>query len=232
MSSRMHPFVTCTRNPIGGGNLNCAFDCSYCWAQPMKEYHNWDKYHGEFRIIHKEIKRLLKLKKDDIPFICDMIDIGEPRIPKHVLTYLFTLIGTLKCENVLLSTKNPYVYIQFKRNIPPNVILGVTIETDLDITAQYSKAPSTEYRLICMEKLKDLLPNNKRFISIEPIMKFSPTFIKDIHNINPWGVAVGYDNYHNELLEPTLKETLELIKQLKEFTTVYRKSIRRRWRLY
>lgn len=232
MTNKMFPFVTCTRNPIGGGDLKCAFECSYCWAQDMKNRFKWKKYQGVFRIIHKEIKRLNKLKIDDLPFLCDMIDIGDPRIPKHVLIYLFTLIGTLKCESVLLLTKNPYVYIQFKRYISSNVILGATIETDLDITAQYSKAPSTEYRLICMEKLKDLLPNNKRFISIEPILDFSPTFIKDIANIEPWAVAVGYDNYFNDLDEPTLDITISLINQLEKFTCIYRKTIRKRWKLY
>ena len=229
----MFPFITCTRNPIGGGAKNgywCEFNCSYCYATDMKDYYNWDKYHGKHRLINKELKR--KFKEDDFPFLCNMIDIGDSRIPKEVLHAFFDWIKSLSCDNVLLLTKNPYVYIEFSYLIPINVVLGVTIETDLGITIKYSKAPLPDYRLICMEKLKDILPNNKRFISIEPIMKFSPTFIKDIANINPWAVAIGYDNWHNELPEPTLKDTLELIKQLEEFTIVYRKTIRRRWRLY
>lgn len=229
----MFPFITCTRNPIGGGAKNgywCIFNCSYCWANNLKDYRNWSKYHGEFRIFYKEFRRF---KKDDFPFICDMIDIGDTRIPFDVLYDLFTWIDNLTCENVLLLTKNPYVYIDYKDIIPKKAVLGATIETDLNMhTSKYSKAPNPKYRLICMEKIRDLLPDNKRFICIEPIMEFTRTFKSDIEKIEPWSVAVGYDNYHNELPEPTKDKTLSLINQLEKFTIVFRKTIRKKWGLY
>lgn len=229
--SKMFPFITSTINPIGGGDSGCIFNCSYCWAQDMKIYYKMDKYKDGFRLWNKELKK--KFKKDDFPFICDMIDIGDTRIPKELLHTLFSWIKSLKCDNVLLLTKNPYVFLEFSYMIPKNAVLGATIETDLYmLTRKYSSAPTPKYRLICMEKLKNRLPNNKRFISIEPIMNFTRYFKSDIENIEPWGVAIGYDNYHHKLPEPRISETLSLIEQMEKFTTVYRKTIRDRWGLY
>ena len=64
------------------------------------------------------------------------------------------------------------------------------------------------------------------FVSIEPIMQFSDMFADRVRAFEPWGVAVGYNNYSNGLLEPSLAETEELITALEGFTTVYRKTIR------
>jgi hypothetical protein len=50
-------------------------------------------------------------------------------------------------------------------------------------------------------------------------------FLRWIREINPMIVSVGYDNYHNNLPEPSLGKTLRLIGKLEEFTKVERKTI-------
>ena len=60
-------------------------------------------------------------------------------------------------------------------------------------------------------------------------MKFSNYFPKRIKNVEPRFVYVGYDNYGCKLPEPRLSETLWLIDELKRFTTVRTKTIRRAW---
>ena len=57
-------------------------------------------------------------------------------------------------------------------------------------------------------------------------MRFSGDFIKQLRKIEPWGVAVGYDNYKNGLPEPRLSDTKDLIAELEDFTTVYIKTLR------
>jgi hypothetical protein len=64
-------------------------------------------------------------------------------------------------------------------------------------------------------------------LSIEPIMKFTDVFPALILAIKPKFVAIGYDNYGNNLPEPSLAETEQLITTLKKAgITVYRKTIR------
>jgi hypothetical protein len=80
-----------------------------------------------------------------------------------------------------------------------------------------SKAPSTIERYNFM---KELSFKNK-IVSIEPIMDFDlETFAEWVRNINPVMVHVGYDNYNNNLVEPEISKTKQLIDQLNTFTRV------------
>jgi hypothetical protein len=64
-------------------------------------------------------------------------------------------------------------------------------------------------------------------ISIEPIMEYTTGFLYDLFRINPKFVAVGYDNYGNELPEPYLAKTMGLIAALEQAgIKVYRKTLR------
>ena len=69
------------------------------------------------------------------------------------------------------------------------------------------------------------------FISIEPILEFDlKWFVSNIKAVKPWAVAVGYDNYHNNLPEPELHKTERLIEELEKLNIkVYRKTIKKAW---
>jgi len=69
----------------------------------------------------------------------------------------------------------------------------------------------------------------RTFISIEPIMPFSEEFPWKIEKAEPWKVAVGYDNYDNNLPEPLKEETIQLIHDLRTFTSLDLKTIRKAW---
>ena len=220
--SRMFPFITHTVNPLGGGP--CPFNCYHggCWANLMKTRYGWEKYKGPWRVIEKELKNF---KHGDMVFPFDMTEIGAPGIPENIITELMAWIARQPCEMLLLS-KNPAFYRINADIMPHNAWLGATIETDSSITLEHSKAPTPWRRLVEMQWVAENLPANKTFVSIEPIMKFSPDFERSIMKIKPHAVAVGYDNYKNGLPEPRLAATESLIKELEEFTTVYRKTIR------
>jgi len=153
-----------------------------------------------------------------------MVDIGAPDIPPTVFFDLMAWIYHQPCQ-VLTLTKNPEVYRKYHEIIPKNVVLGATIESDLRVTKEYSKAPLPRDRLEAMYWLVDNMPND-RFISVEPIMAFSPLFSSEILTIKPWAVAVGYDNYKTGLIEPSLQETKQLISELSESTKVFTKTLR------
>lgn len=219
--SRMFPFITHTVNPLGGGP--CPYQCSYCWATDLKNRYKVlkEKYQGEWRIYPKELKQY---KHGDIVFPFDMIDIGCSGIPREIIIELMHWIADQPCE-VLLLTKNPTFFTKNHAILPRNAWLGATIETDTNVTLDYSKAPAPFVRLSEMQWVANNLPN-KTFVAIEPIMKFSPNFKQEIKKIRPHAVAIGYDNYHNGLSEPDLAATEGLIKELSTFTQIYRKTIR------
>lgn len=228
MGSRMFPFITKTWNPIAGGP--CPYNCygGGCWATMLKAKYGWEKYKGTFRIHEPAMKD--KFKPDDFVFVCDMTDIGNPRIPRSTLIDVFEHIAFFKDTDFLLLTKNPYWHIVWINHLPENVYLGATIETNLDHTLAVSHAPSTTHRLNVMEALKVSYPDRPRFISIEPIMKFDYQFLDLIIRAAPWGVAVGYDGYNNHLPEPKLEDTEKLIECIEEAgIQVFRKDMRRAW---
>jgi len=98
---------------------------------------------------------------------------------------------------------------------PKNVVLGATIESNRDYAV--SQAPPAIERYEAMKKL----PFKNKIVSIEPIMDFDlETFVQWIRDINPVTVHIGYDNYHNNLAEPSLAKTKELLQELSAFTNV------------
>ena len=230
----MFPFITHTCNPIAGGFFNtpdgeivaCPYSCSYCWARALINRYKYPKYQGPYRIHPPALKTY---KQDDFPFVQDMTDIGAPGIPKEVIFNVITWAGSQPCPMLFLS-KNPDFYLKYLNYWPENTVLGATIESDLRGVRQFSKAPLPISRLNAMIGLKkqflELGRKRRLFISIEPIMRFSQDFVKQLRKIEPWGIAVGYDNYKNGLPEPRLSDTKDLIAELEDFTTVYIKTLR------
>jgi len=102
--------------------------------------------------------------------------------------------------------------------------LGATIETNRSYN--FSKAPPVTERAKAMVDLK----YDRKFLSIEPILDFDlEIFAKRIEEIAPIRVAVGYDNWHNRLPEPSLTKTLQFIERLNEFTEVRERKLREAW---
>ncbi len=221
MTSRMFPFITKTWNPLGG---KCGFECSYCWAKALTKRHNFKKYQGVWYVDEKQL--LKSFTNKDFVFLQDMNDISF--CPLVSLYPIFSRIEGSSAKFLTL-TKNPRYFLDGKKWFltPLNVIIGATIETNRSIPENISKAPQPSERLHAMFELQQYT-YHKLFISIEPIMDFDlDEFAKRIILIKPWAVAVGYDNYNNHLIEPSMSKTEELIKKLEaNGITVYRKTIR------
>jgi len=225
--SRMFPFITRTWNPEGG---RCPHNCVYCWSMGEKglvKRYDMEKYKGDPYLVEKELKK--RFKDTDFVFIEDMSDLFAWNVPREDILKIFKVVENHPRTIFLTLTKNPERYLGFKTDIPSNVILGATIETDKQFWG-ISDAPNIEDRMFFMYCLSKDIPN-KLFISIEPILEFS---LKDmvirleLLRGKLWGVAVGYDNYDNNLPEPTLAKTMKLIKELEKIARVYRKTLRKR----
>ena len=231
----MFEFAEPRPNPIGGcasgttwedpDYRHCSFMCCYCWANSMKYRYKYPKYQGPWRLIPTEMR---KHKPDDFPWPCDMIDIGDPTIPAELILKLLEWVGEQPCP-MLLLTKNPRFYLDYRHVIPLNAVLGATIECYTYLRPNISQAPDLLNRIYNMVKIKKALPN-RRFVSIEPIMRSSYMLTKKIKEIEPWAVAVGYDGYNNKLEEHSKAKTEEIIAELEEAEIiVFRKTIRERW---
>lgn len=224
--SRMFPFITETWNPFKG---RCPYECSYCWARNMaKRYkHLKEKYFtDEQGIDEKQINR--KFKPGAFVFVQDMSDASTASLGD--VARVMTVIKLNPKTMFLFLVKNPRAYLQWIDHIatrpPDNVILGATIETDdPQLIRQHSKAPSPQSRLESLYELSKI--GLKTFISVEPIMDFNPRLNAAISLIGPWAIAVGYDNYHSNLPEPSLAKTMKLIEDLENGgIDVYRKTLR------
>jgi hypothetical protein len=133
-----------------------------------------------------------------------------------------------------------------KVELPKNLILGVTLETNKDdfynrdvtskiysTPSQYSfyshisKAQSPRDRYDSFRKIC----HSRKAVTIEPILKFDlERMIAWVEAIKPEFVYVGYDTKKCKLPEPTLTETQALIGHLKDGGFDVRlKTIRKAW---
>jgi len=226
---KMFTIVSEVWNPVTG----CLHNCVYCWARrlALTRLRHTSRYRDGFRPrIHPEEFR--KRFKGGVVFVSDMGDLWGEWVPDEWIRRVLNHVRRFPNTWFLFLTKNPQRYHDFLDEIPPNAILGATIETNRDTYFQensrprISSAPPPSQRYKAMRDLDWPL----KLISIEPILDFDiDIFTKWIEEINPFIVYIGYDNYNNKLPEPPLSKTLELIKRLEDFTLVIRKTIRPAW---
>ncbi|MCD6484830.1 MAG: DUF5131 family protein [Candidatus Odinarchaeota archaeon] len=224
--SLMFPFVSGTLNPIGGA---CEYNCTYCWARKLVKRYKLKKYTGKPYLIIGELEK--SFVPGAVIFVGDMIDIFAETVPEVFLDNIFRVVEKYPKTDFLFLTKNPERYLELLRDgvhIPENCILGATIESNR-YYPDISRAPKQAYRVIAMQDLHFNF-DYRLFISIEPILDFDLIpFVNQLEVIEPWKIAVGYDNYHNKLKEPTLSKTRVLIECLKQFTDVVVKTLRPAW---
>jgi len=225
--SRMFKFITDTINPVGG---RCPYGCSYCWAQGEKglvNRYDMRKYRGAPFLDEKVLRK--RFGSGEFLFAVDMRDLFSGDVPRGMIVRVLEWMGESPEADFLLLTKNPKRYGDFVGLIPGNVVLGATIESNRDYP-EVSNAPPQSWRLKAMEQVRYHFRGHRLFVSIEPILDCDPwDFADRIMRIEPWKVAVGFDNYGNRLPEPSLEKVERLISYLEQFTEVERKTIRRAW---
>ena len=229
-NTKMFSIVTETWNPVTG----CKHNCVYCWARRLAEtkLKRCIRYRDGFtpRINREEFSKKFE---GGVVFVSDMGDLFGEFIPDEWIERVLEHVRRFPDTSFLFLTKNPARYENF--DFPENAILGATIETDLNEFdtpsnlrdyKQISNAPPPNERIKAMIKLDW----DAKFLSIEPILDFSPKFWKKIERINPFMIYIGYDNYRCRLPEPILSKTQSLIEKLKNNGfLVLEKTIRRAW---
>ena len=120
-----------------------------------------------------------------------------------------------------MQTKDPSCFYQY--TFPENMLLGITLETD-QYHSKITNAPNPFFRYITFADL----PFPRKVVTIEPIMDFDfYRFLAWIRIIGPERVYIGYDTKKCNLREPSLRKTLRFISELKKYTKVKTKFLKK-----
>lgn len=212
--SKMFPFITKTWNPITG---YCHYSCHYCWARRFAARRKMAKY-IQASVWVDLVAMQKKFTEKDFVFVQDMSDLFGNWVDSKWIQQVLDYIEKSPAKFLLL-TKNPKRYQEF--NLPKNAVAGASIESDCDHLV--SDAPKVRDRLIAMFELQ----HKPKMVSIEPVLRFSTDFARQLKKLDLDFVAVGYDNYNNGLDEPTLDSVNELVENLEEANVlVYLKTMR------
>ena len=209
-SGNMYGFVTHTWNTVKGA---CPHDCAYCY---MKKRGPQPKLHFD----EKELKT--DLGSGNFIFVGSSCDMWAGKIP---LEWIYETLNHCRKYNnkYLFQSKNPLrIYIN-KYDLPPNSVIGTTIESNRSSYPGMGDAPMVLDRAGAIMRLN---VNYKTMITIEPIINFDLQRLVDIiEACQPIWVNIGANTYRKvKLPEPSPGKVKDLIEALKEFTEVKVKS--------
>ena len=215
----MFDVITATWNPV----IGCLHNCTYCWAKDLVEtkLSRTEKYKDGFepKLLEYELKRKFKKK---FVFAVDMGDLFGVWVPRDWILKVITGVCYNPKSYYLFLTKNPDRYFEFLDVFPQNLVLGTTIETNREYKVSTAPPPVERYKAM-MD-----LPWRNKLISIEPIMDFDlDVLVQWMKEIQPRTIYVGYDNHNKHLPEPPLAKTQQLIQELRRFTRVRTKTLRK-----
>jgi DNA repair photolyase len=205
----MYSWVTHLWSPIKG----CQFGCDYCYA---KKY----GYSNDVELDEEDLRT--KLGRGKVIFVCHLSDMWGPWILKEDIARVLARCRDYPENVYVFQSKNPIRFKEFFFS-DLDVLLGTTIETDQYPNGFKTKAPPIEERFKAMRDL--LLPKSKKFVTIEPIMRFSLSeMISIIKQIKPEFLTLGADSKNHRLVEPTWKEIQALIFELSKITEIRQKT--------
>jgi DNA repair photolyase len=207
----MYDWVTHTWNPIKGG---CPHGCHYCY---MKK---WGIKQKPARLVESELKT--SLGHGNTIFVGSSCDMWAQTIPRNWIELALDHCNKFGGNTYLFQSKNPKRLGAWLHILPPNVILGTTIESNHFFNEMgLSPHPIERWEAMCF--LKEL--GFKTMITIEPIMAFNDQLIKWILDANPDWVNIGANtNSKVNLTEPSSQDVKRLIDALGGKVEVKKKS--------
>ncbi len=201
-TGNMFRFLDGTFNPIAG---DCPHNCGYCYGKEGF-YESMDKYNGEPRLHEKSLND--DLSRYDSYFIGNMVDMFAEDVPDEAIERVLEFLNRWPDNTYLFLTKIPVRYMEFTKQMPPNSVLGTTIETNRYY--ENTNAPNSEDRVESMMNIY-----KPKMISIEPIMDFDMyPMMKMIRDVDPEFVSIGADSKGHDLDEPSQGDVLALIRKI------------------
>ena len=204
-SGNMYGFITHRLNPIKG---LCPHGCEYCYMHrfPQKEP----------RLDEKEFRAYLY--SGNTIFVGSGIDMFAEAIPSEWIFSVIDYCNKFPENTYFFQSKNPRRFGEFI--FPINSIFCTTIETNR-IYPQMGKTPYPHDRAFSLSSIA--IPG-RRMVTIEPIMDFDLSRLVYLLKIaEPEQVNIGADSKRHNLPEPSAGKIRDLIAEIEEFTTVYKK---------
>ncbi len=208
--------------------IGCRYECSYCNVRRLvrTRLKDTERYRAGFepRLIPELLPK--RYKDGTWVFVAYMGDISF--IERADLVKILSRVEHNAGCNYLFLTKSPGCYLVWQTvwniELPDNVYLGATIETNRDY--QITKAPPPATRALLLSTIR----HDKKFVSIEPLLDFDlRKMVKMVKDVSPDIIEIGPDNYHNKLPEPSPKKVRRLLEELRNIcpTVVEKKGIER-----
>ena len=201
----MYLWLSHTHSFLGG---ECVHKCKYCYIDNPR-FGRAERYKGETRLIEKEFDT--NYGEGKTIFIEHMNDLFATNVPDTFIARIIDHCLRFPKNTYVFQTKNPGRYNKFLCIIPPNSILGTTIETNRDMS-NVSKAPPAKERYEAMKELKF-----RKFLTMEPVLRFDvDVMVKWISEIKPEFFNIGADSKGHGLIEPTYSEIVKLTDTLRD----------------
>ncbi len=204
VKGNMYSFCTHTFNIIKG---LCPHECAYCYMRRFKQ--------NPTRFDRKELKT--DLGKDNFIFLGSSCDMFADAIDNGWI--IEALDYCKKFDNrYLLQTKNPKKLFEMRSFLPPNSVVGTTIETNRFYGQIMCNAPEPLERAHYIGMIGMSVPTT---ITIEPILDFDlKSLIGLVDRCRPEWISIGADSQGHKLPEPPKKKIEKLIEGLDRFTEI------------
>jgi hypothetical protein len=209
----MYADVT-TWNPFKG----CRFDCAYCspsfQRQAKRQKHNCRDCYDYAPHCHPE--RLAKIPAGPVVFVAGNGDLAfcPPDFMRAILSRIRDHNRKRPDKTYYLQSKRPVYFRQFLTELPPNVILLTTLETNRDAGyAAVSQAPPPTVRYRQFAELD----YPRKVLTIEPLMDFDlPVLSWWIIKLWPEYVWLGLNSHPQTvaLPEPATEKVRRLMVHL------------------
>lgn len=205
---------TKTWNPFQG----CEFDCTYCGptfkAQAKRQMHNCRQCYQYSPHVHPD--RLKKIPSAETVFVCGNADIAfcDPGFTIKILEAIRDHNARCPDKTYYLQSKRPKYLDQFLKDLPGNVVLVTTLETNRDAGyGSVSKAPPPSERFKQFLALK----NPRKVVTIEPVMDFdTEVFSRWMIDLQPEYVWLGFNSHSASapLPEPSEAKMQEFVRRV------------------
>lgn len=227
-NGNMYGFITHTWNPIKG---HCYHQCSYCYMNNLLI----PKYQCSPVLVEYEFAKDLNI--GERIFVGDSIDLFAQDIPDEwILRILDHCAGFNDRKEgqkkivFLFQSKNPSRFLEFLgHRVFKNSIIGTTIETNRYYPDIMGNSPKIEDRADAMKAISE--KGFYTMITAEPLLSFDKTeFVELIRQCKPRFMNIGRESKRKVWVpEPTSRQVLELVEELKLITKVIIKKNAKSW---
>lgn len=205
----MYPWVTHTHTHLAG---ECPHRCAYCYVQAIAKRFGHDRYTGPLRL-GADAEFNVRYGEGRVIFVEHCQDLWANSVPDVWVSEVLRHCNGYPRNEYVFQTKNPAKYRRWLAAMPPNRILGCTIETDNDLIALAASpgAPPPTERINALATLK----GERLFITIEPVLQCDPIVLGTaVAGLHPEFVNVGADSKGNGLEEPSADNLCKLLETL------------------